>query len=58
MNQNKRITVKDLARICGVSIGTVDRALNGRARINPETKKKILDAAEEYGYIKNEFAHT
>ena len=58
MNQNKRITVKDLARICGVSIGTVDRALNGRGRINAETKKKILAAADEYGYIKNQFART
>lgn len=58
MNQNKRITVKDLARICGVSIGTVDRALNGRGRINAETKEKILAAADEYGYIKNQFART
>ena len=49
MNQNKRITVKDLARISGVSIGTVDRALNGRGRINAETKEKILAAADEYG---------
>lgn len=58
MNPTKRITVKDLARICGVSIGTVDRALNGRGRINPETKAKILAAADEYGYIKNQFAHS
>ena len=32
-----RITSKELAKICGVSIGTVDRALNGRPGINPET---------------------
>ena len=51
-----RITVKDLARICGVSIGTVDRAINGRGGINPETKKKILDAAAEYGFVKNQSA--
>lgn len=48
-----RITVKDLARICGVSIGTVDRAINNRHGINPETKKKILDTAAEYGFVKN-----
>ena len=48
-----RITVKDLARLCGVSIGTVDRAINNRGGINPETKKKILDTAAEYGFVKN-----
>lgn len=51
-----RITVKDLARLCGVSIGTIDRAINDRGGINPETKKKILDAAAEYGFVKNQSA--
>ena len=45
-----RITSKELARICGVSIGTVDRALNGRAGINPQTKERILRAGRELGY--------
>lgn len=44
------ITTEGLARICGVSQGTVDRALNGRDGINPETKRKILEVAREYGY--------
>lgn len=44
------LTIKDIARLCGVSIGTVDRALNGRAGVNPETKTKILRLADEYGY--------
>ena len=51
-----RITVKDLARLCGVSIGTIDRAINDRGGINPDTKKKILDAAAEYGFVKNQSA--
>lgn len=51
-----RITVKDLARLCGVSIGTVDRAINDRGGINPDTKKKILDAARELGFVKNQNA--
>lgn len=51
-----RVTVKDLAKLCGVSIGTVDRAINDRGGINPETKKKILDAAREYGFVKNQNA--
>lgn len=55
---SERITVKDLARICGVSLGTIDRALNNRPGINEETKKRILLTAEKYNYIKNEHALT
>ena len=45
-----KITTAELSKICGVSQGTVDRALNNRAGINPETKQKILRIAKEYGY--------
>ena len=55
---NSKITVKDLAQLCGVSIGTIDRAINNRGGINPETKQKILDAAAKYGYVKNQNART
>lgn len=44
------ITVKDLARICGVSRATVDRALHNKAQISEETRQKVLKAAEQYGY--------
>lgn len=45
-----RITVKELARICGVSIGTVDRALNNRGEISTRTREKILRVSRELGY--------
>jgi len=45
-----RITTSQLAKICGVSQGTVDRALNDRAGIHPETKKRIVEKAKEYGF--------
>ena len=35
-------TIKDIAKLCGVSEGTVDRAINDRAGINPETKNRIM----------------
>lgn len=44
------ITTREIAEICGVSRGTVDRALNDRPGINPETKKMIIEAAEKLGY--------
>ena len=58
MNPSSPITVKDLARICGVSIGTVDRAINDRKGISPDTKKRILATAEQYGFVKNQNALT
>ncbi len=50
---SKTITVKDIAQICGVSLGTVDRALNDRPGIKEETKQMILETVEKYGYHKN-----
>lgn len=44
------VTTKDIARICGISRGTVDRALNNKGRINTDTKERILRVAEELGY--------
>jgi LacI family transcriptional regulator len=49
----KRFGVRDVARIAKVSIGTVDRALNGRDGINEDTRKRILDIASEHGYTPN-----
>ena len=49
----KIISTNQLAKICGVSQGTVDRALNNRSGINPKTKEKILSAAKTYGYRPN-----
>ena len=49
----KCISTTRIAEICGVSQGTVDRALNNRKGINPRTKEKILAVAAEYGYRPN-----
>lgn len=45
-----KITTSQIAKICNVSQGTVDRALNNRPDIKAETKQKILDVARQYGY--------
>lgn len=52
------ITTKDLARECGVSLSTVQRALHNNGRINAETKKKILDKALELNYQPDLVART
>jgi len=51
MRRFSKITTTQLARICGVSQGTVDRALHNRGDINPKTCERILEVAREYDYI-------
>ncbi len=50
------ITSKDIAKLAGVSRGTVDRALNDRGQISADIKKKILKIAADHGYVKNALA--
>lgn len=49
-------TIKDIAKICGVGVSTVSRAINNHPDINPETKEKILNTIKEYGYVPNNSA--
>ncbi|MBE6589470.1 MAG: LacI family transcriptional regulator [Ruminococcaceae bacterium] len=51
MKRFSSITTTQLARICGVSQGTVDRALHDRGGISKETKERILAVAKEYEYV-------
>ena len=53
MNQNKKVTVLDVAKRAGVSTGTVSRTLNNIGYIKKETREKILAVVEEMGYIPN-----
>ena len=50
------ITIKDIARICGVGVSTVSRALNNHPDINPETKERILAVVSEHRYVPNNSA--
>ena len=44
------MTIRQLARLSGVSIGTVSRALNGYADVNPDTRERIVRLAQELDY--------
>ena len=46
----ERITIRELARRSGVSVGTVSRALNGYADVRPETRERIMRLASELDY--------
>jgi LacI family transcriptional regulator len=51
--ERKRVTLKDIAKEAGVSIGTVDRVLHARGEVAEATKNKILELAEEMHYKPN-----
>ncbi len=56
--KNLCISTNVIAKICNVSQGTVDRALNNRPSIRASTKQRILNVAKQYGYredIKTDF---
>lgn len=49
----KLVTIKDVARLAGVSMTTVSRAFNEKAIIKAETRKNILAIADKIGYVPN-----
>ena len=53
-----RITINDIARACGVSVGVVSRIINEDAslRVRPETRKKVVEEIERTGYSPNLYA--
>ncbi len=53
MTRRDAITVKDIANMAGVSIGTVDRVLHERGRVAPQTAEKIRRIIDETGFIPN-----
>jgi LacI family transcriptional regulator len=52
----RKPTVKEIARLAGVSIGTVDRALNGRGGVSADTKLRVDGIAASLGYRPNALA--
>ena len=47
------MTIKEIAQLCGVSRGTVDRVLNHRGKVKPDTEALILRTIHRMGYTKN-----
>ena len=47
------ITIKQIAELCGVSRGTVDRVINGRGNVKEEKRAQILKTMAEFGYRPN-----
>ena len=51
--ENRRATMKDVARRAGVTIGTVSHVINGTAPISEETTARVREAIRELNYVPN-----
>jgi len=55
---DKKITIKDIAILSGVSIGTVDRVIHNRGEVSAKTKEKILKITQTLNFQPDVFAST
>lgn len=58
MRQNKKVTIKDVARKAGVSTQTVSRVINSRHDVSPETRARVQRVISELGYAPNIIARS
>lgn len=49
----ENVTIKDIARLSGVSVATVSRVINNNGRFSEKTRQKVLQVIEETGYQMN-----
>ena len=51
-----KIRIKDVAKLAGVSVGTVDRVLHNRPNVSEEARTKVEKAIKEMDYRPNVYA--
>lgn len=51
-----RPTLRDVAKLAGVSVATASKALNGKDQVHPETRTRVLIAAERISFTPNALA--
>ena len=52
----EKITINDIARLTGLSKGTVDRVLHNRGEVSKKSYQKVMDVIKELGYEPNLYA--
>lgn len=51
-------TIKEVAKLAGVSVATVSRALNNSGYVSEEARKKVESAVKELNFYPNEVARS
>jgi LacI family transcriptional regulator len=54
--EHRSFTVRDVARLAGVSTATVSRVVNGTSEVSEETRTKVLNAIATLQFSPNEHA--
>jgi len=54
--KQRSLNIRDIAKMAGVSCGTVSRVLNNRPRVSEKTRRKVLAIVKEHEYYPNVFA--
>ncbi len=52
----RKVTLKDVAQETGFSTATISRVINGNYPVSENTRKIVLDAIDELGYVPNAVA--
>lgn len=58
MNENKNIRIKDIAKMAGVSVGTVDRVLHNRGNVSDEAEQKVKKVLKKTSYTPDPIAQS
>lgn len=53
---DKNISIREIAKLSGVSISTVSRVINNSGSYSQKTAKKVMDVVNEYDYHANSIA--
>ena len=56
--RKRGLTVKDVARVAGVAVGTVSRVLNDNSTVMPDVRERVLAAMRELNYEPNAVARS
>lgn len=54
--KDENYTIKDIARMAGVSAGTVDRVLHNRGNVSASSREKVQSVLDKINYLPNMFA--
>jgi len=50
------MTIRDIARECGLGLGTVSRVLNNQPGVKESTREKVQSVVDKYGFVVNQNA--